>query len=134
MRCTALLASMVLLSASATAIADRALPSAMDAEPGTCPDQPTEPQWMQDINIRESHKRLLVQQIYRAESMQRIVDAGNCSCDTRYPSWDAAESVYFEKFAVADYQDVMEATDTYRRLANKIRLKAMPICEVARNW
>ncbi|HQU67312.1 MAG TPA: hypothetical protein PLI43_03845 [Albidovulum sp.] len=89
---------------------------------------------MQGIDPRDAHKRLLVQQIYRAASMQRILDAGSCTCDTRYPPWDAAEAVFFEGFVAADYQDIVEATEEYRWQANRLRLNAMPICEAAGSW
>lgn len=89
---------------------------------------------MQNIEVRESYKRLLVQQIYRAESMQRIVDAQSCECATRYPAWDAAAGMFLERFAAAEYWDVVEATKAYRRQANELRKEAMPICEAAGNW
>lgn len=115
-------------------VAERNLVPALDNQPDVCPDQPPEPQWMQDIDVRESHKRLLIQQIYRAKSMERIVEAQNCECATRYPSWDNAESVYVERFASSEYWDIVEATSQYRRQANELRREAMPICEAAGNW
>ena len=89
---------------------------------------------MQNIAVRDAYKRLLVQQIYRAQSMQRIVDAQSCECHTRYPSWDTAEAVYLEAYAASEYWDMVEATSEFRRLANELRLEAMPICETAGNW
>jgi|TARA_Y100001933_G_scaffold173278_1_gene171635 hypothetical protein len=115
-------------------VAERNLVPTLDNQPDVCPDQPPEPQWMQDIDVRESHKRLLIQQIYRAQSMQRIVEAQSCECPTRYPSWAAAERVYVERFASSEYWEIVEATSQYRRQANELRRKAMPICEAAGNW
>ncbi|SEL67956.1 hypothetical protein SAMN05443999_10724 [Roseovarius azorensis] len=89
---------------------------------------------MQDIDVRESHKRLLIQQIYRAHSMQRIVEAQSCECPTRYPSWEEAEGVFVEHFAASEYWDIVEATSEYRRQANELRREAMPFCEAAGNW
>lgn len=63
--------------------AERNLIPTLDNQPDVCSEQPLEPEWMQNIEMRESYKRLLVQQIYRAESMQRIVDAQSCECATR---------------------------------------------------
>ena len=48
--------------------------------------------------------------------------------------WDAAEGVFLERFAAAEYWDVVEATKAYRRQANELRKEAMPICEAAGNW
>ncbi|MGK7756067.1 hypothetical protein [Roseovarius sp. C03] len=115
-------------------IAERNLIPTLENQPDVCPDQPPEPEWIQDIDVRESHKRLLIQQIYRAQSMQRIVEAQSCECPTRYPSWEAAESVFGEQFAESKYWDIVEATSEYRRQAYELRREAMPICEAAGNW
>lgn len=128
------LAFAVLLYSTTHASAERSLIPTLNNQPDVCPEQPTEPEWMQDIEVRESHKRLLVQQIYRAQSMKRIVDAQSCECPMRYPSWEAAEAVFLESYVATEYWDVVEATSDYRRLANDLRLKAMPICEAAGNW
>lgn len=122
------------LNFATPATVERNLAPKLANEPDVCPEQPPEPEWMQNIEVRESYKRLLVQQIYRAESMQRIVAAQSCECHTRYPSWDAAEMVYFEAYAASEYREMVEATSEFRRLANKLRLEAMPICEAAGNW
>ena len=124
---------LVVLCATA-GVAERNLIPTLDNQPDVCPDQPPEPPWMQDIDLRESHKRLLIQQIYRAQSMQRIVEAQSCECPTRYPSWEAAEYVFGEQFAASEYWDIVEATSEYRRQANELRREAMPICEAAGNW
>lgn len=123
-----------ILMVPASASAERNLIPTLNNQPDVCPDQPAEPDWMQSIAVRESYKRLLVQQIYRAQSMHRIVDTQSCECHTRYPSWEVAEAVYFETYAASEYWDVVEATSEFRRSANELRLEAMPICEAAGNW
>lgn len=133
MRAVAIGGLLVVLGATA-GVAERNLIPTLDNQPDVCPDQPPEPQWMQNIDVRESYKRLLIQQIYRAQSMQRIVDAQSCECPTRYPSWEAAERVYVERFASSEYWDVVEATSEHRRQANELRRAAKPICEAAGNW
>ncbi len=133
MRVVATAGLLVVLCATA-GVAERNLIPTLDNQPDVCPNQPPEPQWMQNIDVRESHKRLLIQQIYRAQSMQRIVEAQSCECRTRYPSWETAEGVYFEHFAASDYWDIVEATLEYRRQANEFRREAVPICEAAGNW
>ena len=64
-----------------------------------CPDRPAEPVWMQEIPLRQAYQRVLVQDIYRAQNLERIVEIGNCDCATRFPSWDAAEAVFRESYA-----------------------------------
>lgn len=132
-RMTALPCLLLLVSALG-AVADRSLVPALEDHPDVCPEQPAEPGWMRDFPAREAHKRLLVQQIYRAQSMERIINAQACSCPTRYPPWDAAERVYFDSYAAADDWAIVEAISDYRRRANASRLRAMPICEAVGNW
>lgn len=132
-RTTALVGSFLLLSAT-FASAERDLVPTLNNRPDVCPDQPPEPEWMRNTKARQAYKRLLIQQIYRFQSMGRIVDAQSCACTTRYPSWEAAEAVYFDRYSSADYWDVVEATSDFRRQANELRKQAMPICETAGNW
>lgn len=127
-------AGLLFVIGATASVAERNLIPTLDNQPDVCPDQPTEPQWIQDIDVRESHKRLLIQQIYRAQSMQRIVEAQSCECPTRYPSWEAAEGVFAERYASSEYWDIVEATSAYRRHANKLRREALPICDAAGNW
>lgn len=127
------LVCLIILCSTAFVSAERNLVPTLENQPDVCLEQPPEPAWMQNIETRESHKRLLVQQIYRAQSMQRIIDAQDCACRTRYPSWETAETVFLKKFSGAEYWDVVEATSDYRRQANELRLEAMPICEAVGN-
>lgn len=134
MRHVGLFISVTAICLATLAYAERNLIPRLDNQPDVCPEQPAEPVWMQEIDVRHSYKRLLVQQIYRAQSMQRIIDAQDCVCPTRYPSWEAAETVFFENYATAEYWDAVEATSDFRRIANELRLEAMPICEAVGNW
>lgn len=127
-------AGLIVVFGATSGVAERSLIPTLDNQPDVCPDQPPEPQWMQELDVRESHKRLLTQQIYRAQSMQRIVEVKSCECPTRFPSWEAAEDVFVEHFAASEYWDIVEATSTYRRQANELRREAMQICEAAGNW
>ena len=132
-RATSLVCLLLLLTGT-IASAERDLVPTLDNQPDVCPDQPPEPEWMRNTEARDAYKRLLVQQIYRFQSMERIVDAQSCACDTRYPSWEAAEAVYFDRYSAADYWSLVEATSDYRRRANDLRKQAMPICEASGNW
>jgi hypothetical protein len=127
-------AGLIVVFGGTAGVAERNLIPTLENQPDVCPDQPPEPQWMQGIDVRESHKRLLIQQIYRAQSMQRIVEAQSCECPTRYPSWDSAEGIFVKHFAASEYWDIVEATSEYRSQANELRREAMPICEAAGNW
>ena len=119
---------------AAPALAERDLVPSLDNAPDICLDRPAEPDWMQNIALREAYKRVLVQDIYRAQNLERVVEEGNCDCDTRFPSWDAAEAVFFERFASAERWEMLEASDGFNRRASAVRSEAMAICEAADNW
>ena len=131
---TIVVAGLLLIFGTTAGVAERNLIPTLDNHPNVCPDQPPEPKWMQNINVRESYKRLLIQQIYRAQSMERVVDSQNCDCPIRYPTWEDAVRFYTERYASSECWDVVEATSEYRRQANELRRAAMPICVAAGNW
>ena len=116
------------------ALAERALVPSLDNMPDVCVNRPAEPDWMQNIALREAYKRVLVQDIYRAQNLERVVVEGNCDCDTRFSSWDAAEAVFFESFAAAERWEMLEASDDFKRRSSAARPEAMAICEAAGNW
>ena len=127
-------AGLLLIFGTSAGVAERNLILTLDNPPNVSPDQPPEPEWMQNINLRESCKRLLIQQIYWAQSMERVVDSQNCDCPKWYPTWEDAVRFYTERYASSEYWDVVEATSEYRRQANELRRAAMPICEAVGNW
>ncbi|KZY42252.1 MAG: hypothetical protein RIA08_21170 [Roseovarius sp.] len=117
-----------------SAAAERDLVPSLDGTSDVCIDRPAEPEWMQNITVREAFKRVLVQDIYRAQNLERIVETGSCSCDTRFPSWGAAETEFRDRFATTERWEMLEASDTYNRRANALRPDAMAICEAEGNW
>ncbi len=102
--------------------------------PRVCPQQPGEPNWIEDIDIREAHKGNLVQMMYRAQGMQAVSESGDCSCESRFPSWDAAQKHYYEHYADLERWEVLEKIDEYRRIASGHRKVAKPLCEQQGNW
>ncbi len=119
---------------SVPAFAERNLVPTLDRSFNVCPDRPAEPVWMQEIPLRQAHQRVLVQDIYRAQNLERVVESGSCDCETRFPSWDAAEGVFRERHASDERWEMLEASDSYNRRANEVRLEAKAICEAAGNW
>jgi hypothetical protein len=115
-------------------LAERNLTPTLENIPDVCPKRPNEPNWMQNIALRDAYQRVLVQDIYRAQSMEQVVETGSCDCATRFPTWDSAESTFRENHAGADRSDMLQASDTYNRRANDLRSQAQAICEAAGNW
>ncbi len=132
-RCLAL-AALALSLTSTLAVAERNLVPTLDRSFDVCPDRPAEPVWIQEIPVRQAYQRVLVQDIYRAQNLERIVQTASCDCATRFPSWDAAEAVFRESYASNERWEMLQASDGYNRRANAARLEAKAICEAAGNW
>jgi hypothetical protein len=128
------LTALALSLAAAPALAERNLVPTLERSFDVCPDRPAEPVWMQEIPLRQVYHRVLVQDIYRAQNLERIGETGSCDCDTRFPSWDAAEAVFRERYASDERWEMLQASESYNRRANAARPEAQAICEAAGNW
>ena len=128
------LAALALSLTPTFAVAERNLVPTLDRSFDVCPNRPAEPVWMQEISLRQAYQRVLVQDIYRAQNLERVVEIGNCDCATRFPSWDAAEAVFRESYASDERWEMLEASDGYNRRANAARTAAKATCDAAGNW
>ena len=115
-------------------VAERNLVPSLERTYDVCSDRPAEPDWMQNIALRDAYQRVLVQDIYRAQSLERIVEIGTCQCDVRFPAWETAEATFRESYATATRWEMLETSETYNRRANNLRPQAEAICEAAGNW
>lgn len=128
------LAALALSLTPTFAVAERNLVPTLDRSFDVCPDRPAEPVWMQEIPLRQAYQRVLVQDIYRAQNLERIAQTGSCACETRFPSWDAAEAVFRERHASDERWEMLRASDAYNHRANAARPAAKAICDAAGNW
>jgi hypothetical protein len=128
------LAALALSLTFTPAFAERDLVPTLERSLDVCPDRPAEPSWMQEIPLRQAYQRVLVQDIYRAQNLERIVEIGSCDCEIRFPSWDAAEAVFRERYASDERWEMLQASDAYNRRANAARPAAKAICDAAGNW
>ena len=128
------LTALALSLAAAPALAERNLVPTLERSFDVCPDRPAEPLWMQEIPLRQVYHRVLVQDIYRAQNLERIVETGSCDCATRFPFWEAAEAVFRERYASDARWEMLQASEGYNRRANAAHLEAHAICEAAGNW
>ena len=115
-------------------MAELNLVPSLESIPDVCLERPNEPDWMENIGLRDAYHRILVQDIYRAQNMERIVEAGSCDCEVRFPAWDTAENTFRENHADADRSEMLQASDTYNHRANDLRPQAQAICEAEGNW
>ena len=132
--CTLVLTALVLGLTSAPGFAERNLVPTLERSFDVCPERPAEPVWMQEIPLRQAYQRVLVQDIYRAQNLERIVETGSCACEIRFPSWAAAEAVFREVHASGERWEMLQASDAYNRRASAVRPAAKAICEAAGNW
>lgn len=132
--CTLVLTALVMGLTSAPGFAERNLVPTLERSFDVCPDRPAEPVWMQEIPLRQAYQRVLVQDIYGAQNLERIVETVSCACEIRFPSWDAAEAVFRERHASDERWEMLQASDAYNRRANAARPAAKAICDAAGNW
>jgi hypothetical protein len=126
--------TIILELAAPPVVAERNLIPSLESIPDVCSERPNEPDWMQNIALRDTYQRVLVQDIYRAQSMERIVETGSCDCATRFPTWDSAENTFRANHTNANRSEMLQASATYNRRANELRSQAQAICEAAGNW
>ena len=96
MKSTLLVALALAVTAPLTATA-QFIPTLGSDTPRICPEQPPRPDWIENINFRDADKAILVQEMYRAQSMQAVADTGDCSCETRYPPLGRRRSLLFRE-------------------------------------
>lgn len=106
----------------------------LDREYEFCQERPPEPDWMQNLEARESHKRLLIQVIYRLEGYERVAEAGNCGCDTLYPSWDHAVQRFNDNYLHLEQFDLMQTRREFQNQGNAVRRSVRALCEAEGNW
>ncbi len=115
-------------------LAENDLIPSLERDYDVCSDRPLEPDWMQQIPLREAYQRVLVHDIYRAQNIERVVVTGECACAMRFPDWDDAVATFRDNYADAERWDMLEASESYNRRADDLRPEAMAICEAAGNW
>lgn len=128
---------LILVAAMATApsIAPaQGLVPSMDSEFEFCQDRPSEPDWMQNIPVRESYKRLLVQSIYRLEGYQRAANAGNCTCDTLFPPWTDAVQHFNDNYLHLEQFEAMQTRREFQDQGTALRRSVRELCEAEGNW
>ena len=119
---------------SPTLTSAQGLVPTMDREYEFCQERPPEPDWMQNLEARESHKRLLIQAIYRLEGYERVAEAGNCGCDTLYPSWDHAVQRFNDNYLHLEQFDLMQTRREFQNQGNAVRRSVRALCEAEGNW
>ncbi|MEM7668366.1 MAG: hypothetical protein AAF317_04340 [Pseudomonadota bacterium] len=130
--CNLLLLAAISFS-SATAFAQGLVPK-MDSEYEFCQQRPPEPEWVQNLHVRESYKRLLIQSIYRLEGYQRVAASGDCRCDTLFPPWSNAVQHYNDNFLHLEQFEAMQTRRDFQDQGSAVRRSVQELCEAEGNW
>lgn len=117
-----------------SAVVSQGLVPTLERQYEFCQLRPPEPDWMQNLEARESHKRLLIQSIYRLEGYERVAEAGNCECDTLYPSWDNAVQRFNDNYLHLEQFDLMQTRREFQNQGNAVRKSVRALCEAEGNW
>jgi hypothetical protein len=72
--------------------------------------------------------------LYELRSWEAIKETGDCGCDVRFPSWDAASAEYEERFATSTQAEHTQARLAIRNEQNQIARDVQDICETQGNW
>ena len=99
-----------------------------------CNDRPARPAWMDEVHPRESYKALTVMRLYELRSWEAIKETGDCGCDVRFPSWDAASAEYEERFATSTQAEHTQVRLAIRDEQNRIARDVQDICDAQGNW
>lgn len=99
-----------------------------------CNDRPRRPTWMDKVHPREAYKALTLMRLYELRSWEAIKASGDCGCDVRFPSWDAASAEYEERFATITQAEHTQARLAIRDQQNQIAREVLNLCEAQGNW
>ena len=99
-----------------------------------CNDRPARPIWMNEVHPREAYKALTLMRLYELRSWEAIKASGDCGCDVRFPSWDAASAEYEERLSASIQAEHTQAQLAIRNEQNQIARGVQDICEAQGNW
>ena len=99
-----------------------------------CNDRPASPIWMDEVHVREAYKALTLMRLYELRAWEAIKASGDCGCDVRFPSWDAASAEYEERFATRTQAEHTQVQLALRNEQNQITRAVQDLCEAQGNW
>jgi hypothetical protein len=99
-----------------------------------CNDRPSRPTWTEEVHPHEAYKALTLMRLYELRSWEAIKETGDCGCDVRFPSWDAASAEYEERFATNTQAEHTQTQLALRNEQNQIARDVQDICEAQGNW
>ena len=117
-----------------TAVTDNLTPSVQPEHYRICNDRPGRPAWAEALPIREAWKGLTLRGLYELRAWEAIVATEDCSCETRFPAWDAADHEYRERFSARSQAEQTVIQLDLKRQSNELRPLVKAICQAQGNW
>lgn len=117
-----------------TLASTQGLLATLDQDDEVCPERPVKPEWIDRLPSRDAFQGAVIQMIYRAQSYRNVIESGECSCATRFPSWDRSVQRFNDNYLGADRNGLRDARNEYRAQANEMREAVKELCEDAENW
>lgn len=100
-----------------------------------CPDSPPRPDWIADPEPGSQLSQSGVAiDLYEIQGYTNIVDAGECSCELRFPSWDRVLQTIETDYPEMSRATYLEVKPTLRDAIRELRPAAKEICEKVNLW
>ena len=99
-----------------------------------CNDRPSRPVWMDEVHVREAYKALTLMRLYELRAWEVIKASGDCGCEVRFPSWDAASAEYEEWFSAITQAEHTQTQLALRNEQNLITREVQNLCAAQGNW
>ena len=99
-----------------------------------CNDRPERPAWVEELHIREAWKAVTLMELYEVRAWESIASTQDCSCETRFPEWTAADEEYRERYIELPQGEQTALRRELRGHQRTIADRVQSICEAQGNW
>lgn len=99
-----------------------------------CNDRPERPAWVEELHIREAWKAVTLMELYEVRAWESIASTQDCSCETRFPEWTAADEEYRERYIELPQGEQTALRRELRAHQRTIADRVQSICEAQGNW
>lgn len=99
-----------------------------------CNDRPERPAWVEELHIREAWKAVTLMELYEVRAWESIASTQDCSCETRFPEWTAADEEYREQYIELPQGEQTALRRELRGHQRTIADRVQSICEAQGNW
>jgi len=97
-------------------------------------DAPARPEWVANPSNEGLTRSELATELYQQEGYRNVVEAGECTCELRFPSWDNVTEAMETEFAGISRFEFLEVIPDIRKATKTYRNEGRPICRDAGLW